>query len=94
MHYAGQEQADSLTLLLYPFEGGGQATLYEDAGDGYEQINRAAQLTILRKIEAGTIRVLIGMREGTFVLAHQRLQEEPLRSALASLLAQLLVVAQ
>src|SRR3984893_15438384 len=31
MSYAGQNEADPLTFVLYPFEGSGGATLYEDA---------------------------------------------------------------
>jgi len=37
MSHVGELPTDPLTLLFFPSEGSGEATLYEDAGDGYEQ---------------------------------------------------------
>lgn len=77
MNYVNQTQADPLTLVLYPSEGHGQSTLYEDGGDGYEQLNGVyARRTIICEVEAGTIRVLISAQEGTFAPTRQRLQLE------------------
>ena len=77
MNYVGQEPVETLTLLLYPCEGRGQATLYEDAGDGYEQENGIyARRTILCEMEADTIRVLIGAQEGTFVPPYKQFHLE------------------
>jgi alpha-glucosidase len=72
--HVDQEHADPLTLLLYPAEGSGQATLYEDAGDGYEQENGVyARRTITCAVEAGQIHVVMSEQEGTFIPARQRI---------------------
>jgi alpha-glucosidase len=68
MNYVGQHAADPLTFVLYPCEGSGSATFYEDAGDGYEYLNGFyARRSITCEVEAGSIRVVIGEKEGTFV---------------------------
>jgi len=37
---SASKKADPLTfVMLYPCEGSGRATFYEDAGDGYEYLN-------------------------------------------------------
>jgi alpha-glucosidase len=75
--HVDQEHADPLTLLLYPAEGSGQATLYEDAGDGYEQENGVyARRTITCAVEAGQIHVVMSEQEGTFIPARQRIRLE------------------
>ncbi|HEY7416845.1 MAG TPA: TIM-barrel domain-containing protein, partial [Ktedonobacteraceae bacterium] len=74
MDYVGQSQADPLTLLLYPAEGSGQAILYEDAGDGYEQERGVyARRTITCAVEVGQIRVVISEQEGSFVPVRQHI---------------------
>jgi len=76
-NYVGAGHADTLTFLLYPCEGWGTATLYEDAGDGYEQHNGGyARRTITCEAEAGYIRVVIGEQEGTFVAAPRHVRME------------------
>ncbi len=68
MNYVGQQATDSLTFLLYPSEGSGQATLYEDAGDGYAQEDGSyARRTITCEGADGHIHVRLGEQEGTFV---------------------------
>ncbi len=75
--YVGQKKTDRLTLLIYPCEGSGETTFYEDAGDGYEQENGVyARRFITCEVEDGNIRVLIGAREGLFVPARQIIQLE------------------
>lgn len=75
--HVDQEHADPLTLLLYPAEGSGQATLYEDAGDGYEQENGVyARRTITCAVEAGQIHVVMSEQEGTFIPARQHIRLE------------------
>lgn len=77
MNYVGQDAPDPLTLVLYPWEGQGVAALYEDAGDGYEQLNGVyARRTITCEVEAGTIHVVISEPEGTFVPARQHVRLE------------------
>lgn len=72
MDYVGQEQADPLTLLLYPCAGHGQATLYEDGGDGYEhERGMYARRSIVCTTEGSYVRVLISAQEGDFVPARQ-----------------------
>lgn len=77
LDHVDQSHADPLTLLLYPAEGSGQATLYEDAGDGYEQENGVyARRTITCAVEAGQIHVVMSEQEGTFIPARQRIHLE------------------
>jgi len=77
MNYVGQHDADPLTFVLYPFEGTGTATFYEDAGDGYEQLNGFyAQRAITCEVEAGHIRVVIGGQDGEFVPARRHIRLE------------------
>ncbi len=77
MNYVGQHDADPLTFVLYPFEGTGTATFYEDAGDGYEQLNGFyARRAITCEVEAGHIRVVIGGQDGEFVPARRHIRLE------------------
>jgi alpha-glucosidase len=63
--------------VLYPSEGSGSATLYEDAGDGYEYLNGfSARRAITCEVEPGHIRVLMGEREGAFVPARRHVRLE------------------
>ncbi|HXR64374.1 MAG TPA: TIM-barrel domain-containing protein, partial [Ktedonobacteraceae bacterium] len=72
MSYVGELPADELTLLLYPSSGRGQATLYEDAGDGYEQERGIfARRLITCEVDANAMRVSISEPEGSFVPANQ-----------------------
>jgi alpha-glucosidase len=77
MNHVGQQEADPLTLALYPFEGSGIAKFYEDAGDGYEHLNGSyASRAIICEAEAGKIRVAMGEREGSFVPARRHVRLE------------------
>jgi alpha-glucosidase len=77
MNYVGQHEAEPLTFVLYPSEGSGSATLYEDAGDGYEYLNGfSARRAITCEVEPGHIRVLMGEREGAFVPARRHVRLE------------------
>jgi alpha-glucosidase len=75
--YVDQVAPDPLTLLLFPAEGSGQATLYEDAGNGYEyQQGVYARRTIICAVEAEEIHVGIGAQEGSFVPSRQHVRVE------------------
>jgi alpha-glucosidase len=77
INYVDQEPTGPLTLLLFPAEGSGQATLYEDAGNGYEyQDGVYARRTITCIVEAGNIHVIIGAQDGTFVSSFQSVRLE------------------
>jgi alpha-glucosidase len=77
MNYVGEKEADPLTFLLYPSEGSGLATFYEDAGDGYEHENGVYARRILTcEVEAGHIRVVLGAQEGTFIPTRQQIRLE------------------
>jgi alpha-glucosidase len=77
MNHVGQQEADPLTFVLYPSEGSGTATLYEDAGDGYEYLNGSyARRAITCTVQAGKFRVAIGEREGTFVPERRHIRLE------------------
>jgi alpha-glucosidase len=77
MNHVGQQEADPLTFVIYPSEGSGTATLYEDAGDGYEYLHGSfARRAVTCEVEAGHIRIAIGEREGTFVPARRQIRLE------------------
>jgi alpha-glucosidase len=77
MNYVGQEKADPLTFVIYPCEGSASATLYEDAGDGYEYLNGSyARRAITCQVESGKIRVVIGERVGTFIPERRQIRLE------------------
>jgi alpha-glucosidase len=77
VNYVGQQEADPLTFVLYPLEGSGTATLYEDAGDGYEQLNGFyARRSIMCEVADGHIRVEIGEQDGQFVPARRHIRLE------------------
>ncbi|HEX7735089.1 MAG TPA: glycoside hydrolase family 31 protein [Ktedonobacteraceae bacterium] len=77
MNYTSELPADTLTLLLYPAEGRGQATLYQDAGDGYEQeLGIFARRGITCEREGSALRIVISQSEGSYVPADQRLRLE------------------
>jgi alpha-glucosidase len=77
MNYVGQQDADPLTFVIYPFEGSGTATFYEDAGDGNEQLNGFfARRAITCEVAAGRIRVGIGGQDGEFVPARRHIRLE------------------
>src|SRR3712207_939221 len=68
MNHVGEKPADSLTLLLYPAEGSGETTLYEDAGNGfgYER-GEYARRRVVCEVLGGGISVRFDEREGSFV---------------------------
>src|SRR6202165_4287284 len=75
MNYVGQKDTDPLTFVLYPYEGSGKATFYEDAGDGYEQLDGVyARRTIICEVKARHVRVVLGEQEGTVVPTRQRIR--------------------
>jgi alpha-glucosidase len=77
MSYVGELPADTLTFLLYPSHGRGQATLYQDAGDGYEQERGLfARHTITCEATESTLRVSLSAQEGRFRPAQQRVRLE------------------
>jgi alpha-glucosidase len=77
MSYVGEKEADPLTFVIYPSTGSGTATLYEDAGDGYEYLNGAyARRSISCEVDGAEIRVGIGEQEGKFVPARRHIRLE------------------
>jgi alpha-glucosidase len=77
MNHVGEQAADPLTFVLYACEGSGRTTFYEDAGDGYEDLNGFyARRVITCEVEAGTIRVEVGEQEGTFVPVRRHVRLE------------------
>ena len=77
MNYVGQHEADPLTFVLYPCEGSGGATYYEDAGEGYEYLNGFyGRRAITCQVNAGNVRVVIGEQEGSFVPARRQIRLE------------------
>lgn len=77
MNYVAELPADTLTLLLYPAAGSGRATLYQDAGDGYEQERGVfARRSIACELEADLLRITFSEAEGSFIPRHQRLRLE------------------
>ena len=77
MSYVGAVEADSLSIILYPFAGSGTSALYEDDGDGYEQLQGVyARRTITCEVEANRICVTIGAQDGSFTPIRKRVQLE------------------
>jgi alpha-glucosidase len=66
--HTGERPAEPLTLLVYPSEGEGESTLYEDAGDGfgYEE-GEYARRRISCESSDGRGTIHLGEREGSFV---------------------------
>ncbi len=67
MNYVGERPADPLTLLLYPADGSGETTLYEDAGNGfgYER-SEYARRGVICEVLSGSISVRLTEQEGSF----------------------------
>jgi alpha-glucosidase len=77
MNHSGQEAADPLTFVLYPSEGRGTASFYEDAGEGHEHLEGVyGRRLISCEVEAGNIHVVLGEQEGTFVSARRHVRLE------------------
>ena len=77
MNHVGQREPDPLTFVLYPCEGSGEATFYEDAGDGYEYLNGFyARRAITCEVEDGNIRLAIGEQDGSLVPARRQVRLE------------------
>jgi alpha-glucosidase len=67
MAHVGQRRPDPLTLLIFPTEGSGALSLYEDAGDGYEHERGAyARRLITCEASADRVTVRLGRREGGY----------------------------
>ena len=66
--HTGERPDDPLTLLVYPSQGKGESTLYEDAGNGfgYEE-GEYARRKISCESSDGRIIIRLGEREGSFV---------------------------
>jgi alpha-glucosidase len=66
--HTGERPTDPLTLLVYPSEGAGESTLYEDAGDGFGyEDGEYARRRISCESSDDRITIRIGEREGSFV---------------------------
>jgi len=68
MNHVGERPTDPLTLLLFPADGSGESTLYEDTGNGfgYEDGEYARQRVVCEASGDG-ISVRRDEREGSFV---------------------------
>jgi alpha-glucosidase len=66
--HTGERPNDPLTLLVYPDEGKGESTLYEDEGNGfgYEE-GEYARRRISCESSDGRITIRLGERQGSFV---------------------------
>ncbi|HET9928482.1 MAG TPA: DUF5110 domain-containing protein, partial [Rubrobacter sp.] len=66
--HTGERPNDPLTLLVYPAEGAGESTFYEDAGNGfvYEE-GEYARRRISCESSDGRITIRLGERQGSFV---------------------------
>jgi alpha-glucosidase len=68
MSHVGEGPADPLTLLLYPTEGSGETTLFEDAGDGFGYENgEYARRKISCETTGERVSIRLSEREGSFV---------------------------
>jgi len=77
MSHTGERAPDPLTFLLYPAEGAGESALYEDAGDGFGYENgEYARRAVSCEESAGTVRVRLGERGGSFVPEREELRLE------------------
>jgi alpha-glucosidase len=77
MNYVSRQATDPLTFVLYPSQGSGTATSYEDEGDGYEHVDgHYARRSITCEVEGGSIRIEVGEREGAFVPEHRHIRLE------------------
>jgi len=68
MSHTGGMPVDPLTLLVYPAQGTGESTMYEDAGDGfgYEQ-GEYARRKVSCETSEDRVTVRLGERGGSFV---------------------------
>ena len=67
MNHVGERPADPLTLLIYPAEGAGESTLYEDAGNGFAyETGEYAHRNVICEVLGGSISVRLTEQEGTF----------------------------
>jgi alpha-glucosidase len=75
MNHVGERSTAPLTLLLFPADGSGKSTLYEDAGNGfgYEDGEYARQRVICEASGDG-FSVRLGEREDSFVTGMLRRQ--------------------
>jgi alpha-glucosidase len=68
MNHVGERPADPLTLLLYLAKGTGEATLYEDAGNGFDyERGEYARRSVVCEVLRGGILVRLNEPEGSFV---------------------------
>ncbi len=67
MNHVDEQPPDPLTLLVYPAEGVGTLTLYEDAGDGYEhERGDYARTHITCATTADTVTLELSEQEGAY----------------------------
>jgi alpha-glucosidase len=66
--HTGERRADPLTLLVYPAQGRGETTLYEDAGNGFgHEQGEYARRGISCESTEDRITIRLDEREGSFV---------------------------
>jgi alpha-glucosidase len=66
--HTDERPTDPLTLLVYPAEGAGESTLYEDAGNGFGYIEgEYARRRVSCESSEDRITVRLGERGGSFV---------------------------
>ncbi|HEX5913067.1 MAG TPA: TIM-barrel domain-containing protein, partial [Rubrobacter sp.] len=66
--HTGERPNDPLTLLVYPAEGAGESTFYEDAGSGFGyEVGEYARRRISCESSDGRITIHFGERQGSFV---------------------------
>jgi len=77
MNYVGERLPDPLTFLVFPAEGGGRFTLYEDAGDGYEyEAGAFSRREVVCEGSGGRVTVRFGERRGDFRPPREAVQLE------------------
>ena len=66
--HTGEKPTDPLTLIVYPTEGAGESTIYEDSGDGFGyEAGEYARRRISCESSDNRITIRLGEREGSFV---------------------------
>jgi alpha-glucosidase len=75
--HTGEKPVDPLTLLVYPSEGKGESTVYEDAGNGFGYAEgEYARRRISCESSEDLITIRLGEREGSFVPERQEVRLE------------------
>ena len=75
MNYVGERPPDPLTLLVFPAEGAGSLTLYEDMGDGYEHERGVYSRTrVTCTTDQDTAVVELSARDGAYTPRRERIE--------------------